>query len=58
MAVHNLHELVGAVVAKVVRGGASSPMFCASMSFIEVTMFQPMRPLLMWSSVMNMRATW
>ena len=58
MTVHDLHELVGAIVARIVRDGPSSPMFCASTSFIDVTTFQAARPRVIRSSVWNRRATW
>ena len=59
VAEHDLHELVGAVVAVVVADVlAAWPMFSASASFTEVTTFQAARPPVIRSSVANTRATW
>lgn len=55
----DFHELVGSVVAAVMLAvGGVAHVQGLSPSFIEVTMFQAARPLVIRSSVAYTRATW
>ena len=54
---HHVVELARAAIALAVLHVIVSPKFSAASGFEVVTMFQPARPPLMWSSDANARAT-